>query len=216
MSQQINLYNPIFLKQRKIFSAVTMVQALALIVLGALAFAGFARYQVGRLEAEVRSSEARAKAEETRLTRLSAEFTGRKKSTELEQELKRSEQELKAREAILALVSSGALGQTQGISAFMRALARQNIDGLWLTGFSVAGKEVAIRGRALRPELLPEYLHRLGREDTMQGRQFSTLLMQEPETAANGTAGAKVQGQTPAMPRFIEFSLQTTPPKEGK
>ena len=33
MSQQINLYNPIFRKQKKVFSSTTMLQALALIVI---------------------------------------------------------------------------------------------------------------------------------------------------------------------------------------
>jgi hypothetical protein len=33
MSQQINLYNPIFRKQKKVFSSATMLQAFALIVL---------------------------------------------------------------------------------------------------------------------------------------------------------------------------------------
>ena len=33
MSQQINLYNPIFRKQKKVFSSTTMLQGLALIVL---------------------------------------------------------------------------------------------------------------------------------------------------------------------------------------
>ena len=34
MSQQINLYNPLFLKREKHFSARTMVQALGIIALG--------------------------------------------------------------------------------------------------------------------------------------------------------------------------------------
>ena len=32
MSQQINLFNPIFMKQKKYFSVTTMLQALGLIV----------------------------------------------------------------------------------------------------------------------------------------------------------------------------------------
>ena len=43
MSQQINLFNPIFLKQKKYFSVVTMLQALLLIVLGSMLFFAYAR-----------------------------------------------------------------------------------------------------------------------------------------------------------------------------
>ncbi len=44
MSQQINLFNPLFLKRRKHFSAVTMAQALGVLIVGLAAFYGFARY----------------------------------------------------------------------------------------------------------------------------------------------------------------------------
>ncbi|HXA48379.1 MAG TPA: MSHA biogenesis protein MshI, partial [Burkholderiaceae bacterium] len=46
MSHQINLYNPIFLKQKKYFSAATMVQGLAVILLGCLLLVGYAQLQL--------------------------------------------------------------------------------------------------------------------------------------------------------------------------
>ena len=49
MSQQINLFNPVFLKQKKYFSVMTMLQALGLIVLGSIVFYGYAWYQVQQL-----------------------------------------------------------------------------------------------------------------------------------------------------------------------
>ena len=42
MSQQINLYNPLFLKQEKHFSARTMAQALGIIALALAALYGYA------------------------------------------------------------------------------------------------------------------------------------------------------------------------------
>ena len=53
MSQQINLFNPIFLKQRKYFSLLAMLQALGLIVLGSLFLYGYALYQVEQLRAAI-------------------------------------------------------------------------------------------------------------------------------------------------------------------
>lgn len=210
MSQQINLFNPIFLKQKKIFSAMTMAQALLAILVGAVAFAAFAAFQVTKLEGEVKRGEARAKAEEARLARVSTEFSARKRSAALADEVQRTERELKVREDIVGLLSSGALGETGGVSSYLRALARQNLNGLWLTGFELTGKDMILSGRALRAELLPEYLRRLGREPVMQGRQFAMLSMQEPKKEP-GEAG-----QAPTAPRFIEFSLRSVPPKEAK
>src|SRR5258706_7273730 len=45
VSQQINLYNPLFLKQEKYFSARTMTQALGLIALGLLGLYAYAFIQ---------------------------------------------------------------------------------------------------------------------------------------------------------------------------
>lgn len=212
MSQQINLYNPIFLKQKKIFSAATMAQALVAILVGAAAFAAFANYQVRHLAAEIERGEARVKAEEARVARVSGEFAARTRSAELEADIKRNEAELKARENIIALLAGGALGATLdqggGVSAYLRALARQNLEGLWLTGFELAGKEMTLSGRALRGDLLPEYLRRLGREKVMQGRQFAVLDMREPRPAAGDKA--------PALgPRYIEFSLRSSPAQQA-
>lgn len=210
MSQQINLYNPIFLKQKRIFSALTMAQALAAILVGAVIFAVFANYQVRQLAAEIARGDARAKAEEARLARLTAEFAARTKSADLEADVMRSEAELKLREDVVALLSSGALGERAGVSSYMRALARQNLSGLWLTGFELAGKDMTLSGRALRGDLLPEYLRRLGREPVMQGRQFAVLNMQEPKPAET-TDKAKTQ----ESPHYIEFSLRSSPAREG-
>lgn len=207
MSQQINLYNPIFLKQKKIFSAVTMAQALAAILVGSVAFAAFAHYQVRQLAAEIQRGEARVKTEEARLARVTGEFSARAKSTELEAAIKRAEAELKLREDVVALLAGGALGERGGVSAYLRALARQNPDGLWLTGFELAGKEMTLSGRALRGDLLPEYLRRLGREEVMQGRRFAVLNMQEPKRETGDKAQA---------PPYIEFSLRSSPAKEVK
>ncbi len=49
MSQQINLFNPVFLTQKKYFSVLTMLQALGLIVLGSALFYGYALYQVAQM-----------------------------------------------------------------------------------------------------------------------------------------------------------------------
>ena len=50
MSQQINLFNPIFLKHEKYFSARTMGEALTLILVALAAFFVYARHDVRSLE----------------------------------------------------------------------------------------------------------------------------------------------------------------------
>ena len=206
MSQQINLYNPIFLKQKKIFSTATMLQGLAVILAGAVAFAIYAQYQVQHLSVEVQRAEARLKGDETHLARIGKEFVAKEKSADLEAQIKRAELELQLRQQAVGLLSGGAQGDRSGVSRYLRALARQTLSGLWLTGFELEGEEMSLSGRMLRSDLLPEYLQRLGREPAMQGREFATLSLSEPKPA---------EGKAEA-PAYLEFSLRSAPPKEGE
>jgi len=84
VSQQINLYNPLLLKQKKIFSARTMAQALGLIALGLIAVYGFARYQVTSLQTETERATKRHEAVLAKLARTTQQFGPRQKSAELE------------------------------------------------------------------------------------------------------------------------------------
>ena len=203
MSQQINLYNPILLQQKKIFSAATMAQSLAILLLGLLAFYGYARYQVASLHTASMHSEKRLESAQARVARLTQQFNPRLKSTALENRIKQTQAELGTlSQAQQALQQSG-LSESNGFSPYFKALARQIVEGLWLTRFSVAGNEMRISGRALKPELVPAYIRRLSTEPIMQGRRFSTLEMRQPE------ATPASEGKPSQTPPYIEFTLQS-------
>ncbi|HEY0491200.1 MAG TPA: MSHA biogenesis protein MshI, partial [Telluria sp.] len=55
MSQQINLFNPVFLKQRKVFSSVAMARALGVLLVGALAMVAYGKQHVSALEKELQT-----------------------------------------------------------------------------------------------------------------------------------------------------------------
>ncbi|MEO1767304.1 PilN domain-containing protein [Thiobacter aerophilum] len=202
MSQQINLFNPIFLKQKKLFSARTMLQALGVIALGLMGVTTFAFWQVNALKAEVERSEKRLQAEELRLAQAKKALTARRSSDQLADEIKRLEGELERRQTLAALLEKGALGETVGLASFLRAMARQHQEGLWLTAVELTGRDLALVGRALRPEAVPDYLRRLGREEVLRGREFASLVITRPK------------GDDQTDPPYVEFVLRTTPPKE--
>ena len=54
----------------------------------------------------------------------------------------------------------------------------------------------------MRPELVPNYLRRLNREEVMRGHAFAELEMRRPETVDTG-----VQVQA----KYIEFRISTVP-----
>jgi hypothetical protein len=57
----------------------------------------------------------------------------------------------------------------------MRALSRQVVPGLWLTNFKMTGNAISLSGGVIAPELVPNYIQKLGRETAMQGKNFSNL-----------------------------------------
>lgn len=209
MSQQINLFNPIFLKQKKYFSAVTMLQALGLIVLGAGLFYGYALYQVAQLSNQTQEMGKRYAAEQARLVNYANEFSPQRSGQLVDEELKQLEMKATEQEATLNLLKSGAIGNTEGFSGYMRAFARQSIKGMWLTGFDIAGDgtQMSMSGAVLNPQLVPSYIQRLSKERVMRGKTFSTLRIWQPDK----------DGDRP-VPRYVEFELRSTaaPQEAGK
>lgn len=203
MSQQINLFNPVFLKQRKYFSLLTMLQALGLIVLGSLFFYGYALYQVEQFKQQSEEGTRRFNAEQARLARYTAEFSPQQANQMLQDDVRRLEKELAEQTRMVDTLKSGSVGNTTGYSQYMRAFSRQVVQGLWLTSFKVTGdaSQISLSGGVLDPELLPIYIQRLGREQAMQGKSFSTLQMQQAKTEA---------GKESKPARYVEFTMHST------
>lgn len=212
MSQQINLFNPLFLKQKKYFSSLTMAQALGLILAGCIAFYVYASIQLGMLKTDLDKSTKRMEEEGARLSRMSEQFALRSPSKQLMQDIQVMEARLKARQELISVLGSNVLGNTSGFSGYMRAFAREHVDGLWLTGFTLSGGgEVSIQGRALRPELVPVYIERLGHEETLQGRSFAAMELHRP---AAQPAPADKGSQPLVQPQYIEFNLKANVPEK--
>ena len=49
MSQQINLFNPVFLKRNTLFSALAMAQGLGLLCIGLIALIAFSSYRMAHV-----------------------------------------------------------------------------------------------------------------------------------------------------------------------
>ncbi len=207
MSQQINLFNPIFLKQKKYFSALAMVQALGILVAGCAIMAVYAQIQVNTLDRESASSAAQLKAMQGQLTQVMAQYGPKPKSQSLEQQIQKTEAEMNSVKKVFDILQSGDIGNTDGYSDYFRAFARQSMNGVWLTGLNLsgAGNEIALHGRAVKPELLPTYINRLKTEQIMQGKSFGTLEIKSPQAAANDKS--KEQSSATQIRDYIEFSL---------
>jgi hypothetical protein len=204
MSQQINLFNPLFLRKEKYFSARAMAQALGLIVLGVAVLYAYALFQSRGLARTASDYARQVNAQRDQLVQLA----GKGRSKLLEAEVARLEAEVKMRRALVETLHGGELGDTEGFSRYFAAFGRRPVQGVWLTGFSIgdSGNVLKIRGRALFPDLVPAYLKVLNEEAVMRGRLVTDLkLVARDESLAR--RGASATGPAAGPERFVEFDL---------
>lgn len=201
MSQQVNLFNPVFMKQKKYFSVSTMLQALLLILLGSALFYGYAVYQVKGMRQQSDDTAKRYATDQGRLASYTNEFSPQKSNQALDEEVQRLEAQANAQQELIRTLNAGVIGNASGYSEYMRAFARQSLQGLWLTGFSISGDaaQMSLSGAALNPDLVPAYVQRLKREPAMRGKSFAALQMRQ----------AGVNNDNPRARRYIEFTLQS-------
>lgn len=210
MSQNINLFNPAFRKQRRMLTLATVAQFLGITLVALFGYHYYLQQQVGGLVAELQTAEGLLKSQRGYVEKLKVKPVAGKTDTQLEADIARFEAELKlARESMEAL-KGGAFGNQQGFAEYLRAFSRQSVNGLWLTGFTIAGSgELEIRGRVLSPDLVPSYIQRLNKERVLAGRSFARLEMSRPKAEPVADKGKDAK-KAVRLPRFLEFSLATT------
>ena len=215
MSQQINLFNPAFQPQKQVFTAATMALSLLVLVGGIAALASYGRMQTAGLEAQASAGAMQLERKQARLASVNLDFAPRQKNKDLDAEIAEAQAQLAALRDISRVIERGELGDTAGYAGYFKALARQSIAGLWLTGVSVSGggRDIGIRGRTTDPATVPGYLARLTGEPLMQGKSFASLSISQP--AKVDTAGADGKPDVAAVP-WVAFSLQSVPEEPRK
>lgn len=221
MSQQINLFSPVFLQKQKYFSSIAIAQATAVLLVAAAGMSAYTEYKLEALVREAKSSDDRLARAAAQLKDVTSQMSPKEKSKALEEQLKRAELELKAEERVRDFLKTGELGNTRGYSEFFRAFSRQIGEGIWLTGFTIVGPgaEMSVDGRAVRADLIPAYIGRLRAEPVMQGKTFAAIDMKSVQPApkapsvspgaAQPAQPAPVPGSPPLpkLPSYVEFSL---------
>ncbi len=207
MSQQINLFNPAFEKHKQALSALGLLQGLGLVLAASAAVVWFGARQVAALERTAADAKVVLDAREAKRADVFARFPVPGKDPLIAGALGQAEADRSALLEAEQILQGGALGNTHGYADYFRAFARARVNGLWLTGASIAGAgkeiEIGLQGRVVQADLLPQYISALSRESALQGKSFARLDMATAQLPAQAAVSA------PA-PRFIEFSLQSS------
>jgi len=177
VSQQINLFNPLFLEKKKYFSAVTMTQAIGLIVLGMAVFYVFAFWQERNLARQIGDSGRAYEQQKQQFAKIAAELSPEKREAQLDQDLKSIEAAIALRRSLMGELGTGGPAGSAGYSEYLRAFARQTVQGLWLTSIQIAegGGQLTMSGRALQADLVPVLIGRLKQESVLRGRPLEAL-----------------------------------------
>ncbi len=221
MSQQINLFNPAFEKRKQALSALGLLQGLGLVLAASAAVVWFGARQVAALERTAADAKVVLDAREAKRADVFARFPVPGKDPLIAGALGQAEADRSALLEAEQILQGGELGNTHGYADYFRAFARARVNGLWLTGASIAGAgkeiEIGLQGRVVQADLLPQYISALSRESALQGKSFARLDMATAQLPAQAAVAAPaLPGAAPAAgvaapaPRFIEFSLQSS------
>jgi hypothetical protein len=210
MSQQINLFSPLFRKQKKLFTAVAMAQAVGFMIVALALFYGYARFQVGHLERQLAVSDGQLKGALEKIKALPGANSGSEEEKKLDLQIAELDAKLAATEQLIA--QSGDGERARSYIEPLRALARQRLDGVWLTSISLAGDagDLSLSGRALQAALVPQYIEHLRRDEAMNGRRFSTLAIERRPPAKAGAPAAAEQlgGEDAVSFRLLASDVQ--------
>jgi len=243
MSQQINLLNPALIKQKNFLNTNNMAIMLGLLLVLMLAYYSYAQKQLSLLILHRSQVAEQLSAVQAQLKQTALLHTPHAINKALLDQITQLEQKEAMQQQVLQTVNQSSATPDKGYAALMRAFARQSLDGLWLTGFSIDSftQQLNISGRTLQAELVPEYITRLGNEPALKGKLFAALNMRLPKieapTASNPPAavpqpkqGSIIKNGKPAIPvntaahaseaqintpQYIEFSLQSTDDKSA-
>jgi len=179
MEQQVNLYQPILGAEKRLFSARAIGIGLGLLALCLAGLGGFGAWRTARVERSIAQLEQHQAAELARVEQAGAALQPGRSLADLQVQAKELAADIAARERALDLVRLGAVSPATGFAARLEALARRQIDGLWLHTIVVGSGEgrLALKGDALDPNLVPAYLAALAEEHALAGVNFDKLAM---------------------------------------
>lgn len=198
--QNVNLNDPSLRARREWLTAANAAAAVGACSLAVGLAGAWAQHDARKLRQPAHDTHVALEAAQKELVELTQRLGQTKPAARLQAELRIAQAAVTQRQAALDLLQAGGLGNETGHANALGALARQSVNGLWLTGMVLDNQQVALRGRSMSPELIPAYVSRLNKEAALQGRSFRALNIERPVQEAAASAPAR------SAP-FVEFSL---------
>ncbi|MDH5572318.1 MAG: hypothetical protein OEY89_11165 [Gammaproteobacteria bacterium] len=177
LMQQINLYQDTFKKTGVRVSAKQVMVAGAGLLLTLMCVAVIYYVQLAQLESRFEMAKAEQTEKYSKLDALQKQVQARSKNKILLNEIEVVTTDIAKKQKVMQILTSQKFGNTQGFSEHVKGLARQRVEGMWLTGLSISqgGEHLALTGLTHEAKLLPQYLQKLSSETVFLGKEFETL-----------------------------------------
>lgn len=181
--QQVNLYQDELKKVKLNYSALMLTQLSIILLVVFSAAAGFRYFQLQSHQSTLVEKQQKQKIAMAELQKIQAELALRKKDAALAKRILDKSKELSNKQKVVGILSRDEFGNTKGFIEHVSGLARQRVEGLWLTQIRIAdgGTNVSLHGTTSKSELLPKYLQRLSSEKAFVGTEFQSLVMARQE-----------------------------------
>jgi len=215
MPQQINLCTPIFLTQKRYFSAQTMASALGVFVLLGGLLSGYWSWALRTVSEGYQHS---VTANQREIERLKAAVRTNRDSAApadaaLVQALQAGQAELAQREQLLAELKRGLLREGQGHAARLQLVARSIPPQAWVTSIRAEEQRLELGGYTLEPAALNGWMERLAQSPLLEGQRLSVVKVER--VAADGRAGSVVPTAAAARAASVplwSYTLVTAQP----
>lgn len=202
MKQQINLFQNVLRPRHVTWSAKHLSVAMMITFSSLFALELFGFWQSWMLKQDLVTAETLLEERQIELKTVEAKYPRPQEDQRLVQRVIQLEEEVRNKQQILGLLTEDEHGNTRGFAEHLTGLSKQHVNGIWLTRLTIdkGGKQLDISGGSLKPELVPEFLQRLGSEASFAGKEFKTFVMSRAESKDN----------------WINFDLSTESNSESK
>lgn len=180
--QQINLYIAEFHPQRQWLTARHCAQLWGA-VLGVGLLIAIAQGWLGhRLRIEANALQTQVLDEQRALEADQAQLALRKPSPALNSELERSNAEEVAKTELLQALQAGDLSGKEGYTRVLVSLARNTMEGLWLTNIEIAAADVNLKGTTRKADFVPVYIDKIVGDSGFGPREYRSLKLQSEDS----------------------------------
>ena len=205
--QYVNLFQKDTGWKTRILKTRGSVVAILLLVSGLLLLSWYNGWRLQRAEAEAGSVAAEYESRIATLATAGATYRTRDDYRKLQYRVKDLTELIARQDVVLGRMATTSLGTNGEFSARLAAVARAQIDGVWLTQLEIetAPTRIRLAGVAMAPELLPRYLLQLRGEPELGIRKLSNL-----------TVDRAVNDERAALAGAVGFNLvEFQPAQEG-